>query len=405
MTIGTQNALQWLWLAQEGHRRLQDAVVISNSPLRIQWNGALDPWQRIMLEAQMRLRWRSRGRFPETHRWLWTDRSLQQASDWNSARVKAAWFPVALPVVDGCCGAGADLVALAAHHRVLGIDRDPMMVGLAQANLAAHQRLGAGCVGPLPECIGDLSNTGIHIDPDRRTGDLQLNGKRNVRTTCGEAFSPPLSVAMELGLSARAAIIKLAPATRLAAGTFSKESFAQWGRCWLGSGGECPQQLLLRGELHLRIPHGLVGAVLCGENGDYELFCDSPDNCASATNKPLRYVYDPHACLYASKLAGAWAATHSILALPHVGGFFTSDHRLETPWAQVFRVLDHFSFDDRRLRAWLRKHNVGPLEVKTRHVALDANQLQRRYSQTEGRASVCLLTSFGKSVHAILAER
>lgn len=387
----------WSWLIREGHEILRQVSLLSQTPLRIDWrNSRLLEWQRAMLEEQVRFRLRSRDRFPDEENWLWTDRSLQQASDWLSATYKANLFAADLPVMDACCGAGADLVALAQHHRVVGVDRDPRMTSLARANLRAHRLEGDVCVADVPRSLGNLSRAALHIDPDRRSGD-----ERSTRTTHGEAFSPSLAESMELAARARAAIIKLAPATELQSEALADD----WRRAWLGSPRACPQQLLLRGDTLLQIPANHVAAILCRPEAAAQVYSGVATTACDIVDEPSEFLYEPHPPLYAAHLAATWAAEHGAMALSNPRGYFTGAEQLTSPWAQTFRVLDFFAWDDRRVRKWLRANDAGTLEVKSRLVVVDAGQLQRRYSQPEGRPLVCLLTRIGKGTRAIMAER
>jgi hypothetical protein len=270
------------------------------------------------------------------------------------------------------------------------------MATLARANLRAHRLDGDVCVAELPASLGDLSRVALHIDPDRRSGE-----DRSTRTTHGEAFSPSLAESMELGERARAAIIKLAPATELEAETLSGD----WRRSWLGSSRACPQQLLVRGETLLQIAQGQVAAVLCRPGGPAVVYSGIATTHCDTVDEPREFIYEPHPPLYAAHLAATWASEHSAMALSHARGYFTGDQPLTSPWAQTFRVLDFLAWDDRRVRKWLRGHEAGTLEVKSRLVTIDAAELQRRYSRPDGRPLVCLLTRLGKGTRAIMAER
>ncbi len=203
------------WLIEDGHALLRELKILSLRPLKVDWSGLrLQPWQQSLLLEQLQFRQRAIGRFPQPEQWLWTDRSLQQASDWQSAVAKAGLFAPGSRVVDVCCGAGADLVALAAQHQVIGLDRDPAMLKLARHNIHAHD-LSCEFVqadvaswfvsAPAPN---DLC---LHADPDRRRG-----AERDTRTIQAEAFSPPLSELMKLGQNARPASLNWLQPRRLA---------------------------------------------------------------------------------------------------------------------------------------------------------------------------------------------
>ena len=386
------------WLAEYGLTLLQSAQIDSLRPLRCRWSESILPWQRIMLEEQLRLAQRAAERFSSAHQWLWTDRSLQQASDEKSAAFKASLIPNELPVIDACCGAGADLVALGKHHDVQGVDGDPLLVELARANLRAHAVQAKVHCGMVPDCLpelklAELKHLALHIDPDRRPGER--------RTTSGCAFEPTLDECMLLGQTAAAAIIKLAPATDIAPGA---EQLG-WRRCWLGSQRECPQQLLLRGSLHgVDWPLDHVAAVL-GVSKQPAFFHGDPDVESPVVDQPDDLLYEPHAALYAARLACAWAEPYQLKSIGSPRGYLTGAAIPATGWAQTLRVLDYFAFDDKRVRRWLRAHDAGTLEVKTRLVALDANEYQRRWTQSGQRKLVCLITRVGKSQRVIMAER
>ena len=382
------------WLTQHGHAALATLQLLSLRPLRVDWsNTRYTNWQQTLLEEQLHFRSRAAGRFPDAEQWLWTDRSLQQASDWQSAVAKALLLPANCPVVDACCGAGADLVAISASHPVLAIDRDRSMLELARANMRAHGQSADYLQAELPGALDRLNDVCLHADPDRRRGQ-----DRDTRTTHAEAFSPPLTDIVRMGQPARACIIKLAPATEI--DTIEGDD---WRRAWLGSGRECPQQLLMRGDLAWNIEAGHHGAMLV-EHPDLAYSGPAVATCDS-TDEPEQFIFEPHAALYASGLAAAWADEHNLFALPHAGSYFTGDEIPATPWAQAFEVIEHMSWDERRVRKWLKANKAGTVEVKTRQVPLDANQLQRQLTQPVGEPITLLLFRRGKSIRIAMARR
>ncbi len=123
------------WLLREGVHHLT-----SNSSSSGASGRGLLPWQASLLRMQRELQQRSSNRFPDPHQWLWTQRSLAQSSDWWSAIYKASLFPPDVTVVDGCCGAGVDLVALSARGPAIGIDRDEVLVTLAATTCTRIRR-------------------------------------------------------------------------------------------------------------------------------------------------------------------------------------------------------------------------------------------------------------------------
>ena len=134
MTPFSNHSAAIAWLIEHGRELLQ-SISDQNSSAAVR---GLAAWQSELLRQQIGFRRRSRSRFPRPDLWLWTDVSLAQASDHWSASYKAGLFPIGEPVVDACCGAGSDLVALAGRGRALGIDADPALAALAQDNARVH---------------------------------------------------------------------------------------------------------------------------------------------------------------------------------------------------------------------------------------------------------------------------
>ncbi len=414
---------QFRWLIDNGRRLLAEVGWCSPKEFNLGVLAAerLTAWQQSLLQQQVELRWRSRTRFPRPDNWLWTERSLAQASDYWTARYKASLFPINHTVVDACCGAGADLVALAGRGEVIGIDSDRRMAELSQDNARAH---GYRVVVATEEIDGVWPVRGqwLSIDPDRRP-----SGRR---TTEADEFSPTLETVLMIVRSTRGAIIKLAPSTRIDNEQLKRmEDIGQ--RVWLGNQGECRQQLLLTGQL---AEASMRKAVLCepeapgdfhGKNGATKgnttaerpaherfglVYLGDPATSIDFCDSPGRFVFDLHNVLHASDLQTSWAELNNLRCLGSAHGYFTADSPLASPWARAFEVLEVLPWDDRQLRKWLRKRGAGKVEVKTRGmldrtIHIDANACQKRYSAVEGEPMTLLVTRLANRVRCIVARR
>lgn len=393
------------WLASEGREYLD-----SGDQSKLQ----LSTWQLSLLREQVELRRRSSIRFPEPARWLWTPRSLAQASDWWCARFKASLFPTQVNVVDGCCGAGVDLVALAMRGAAIGIDRDPSLVAFANANLAMHGLPKSAKTGDLPQdfLIQDANDSRwLHLDPDRRVTD---SVDRRLRSS--DDFSPSLTESLQMLKRAAGAVLKLAPASIIESELESAlQSECGLARCWLGNLGECRQQLLLTGELTKAAfrasenastsQSNLRSAVLC-EPQTVPIAISGPfqDTCTGVVT-PRRFIYDCHSVLHASQLQLVWAESVSGVPLGTSQGYFTSDVAMSSPWAQCFEVVEVLPWDQRRVKRWLREHRIGEVEVKKRLLQLDANEYQRQLRGAGDQKITLLITRLGERVRAIVARR
>ena len=92
--------------------------------------------QTQFIAQQVKLRSLAATRFTLSNKMLFTDRSLQQATDSGIAQFKTALIkkiaPEARHVTDLCCGLGGDLQALATSFNVTGVDLDPEICAIAK---------------------------------------------------------------------------------------------------------------------------------------------------------------------------------------------------------------------------------------------------------------------------------
>ena len=396
-------------LLNEGRLLLDDAAHLRKASLTLS--------QRAILTQQIQWRKRSRTRFPDPSKWLWSDRSLSQASDWMTACYKASLFPRDVLVLDGCCGAGADAVALAGRGSVLAVDNDPWMVALSQNNAIAHDRIVSGFTELLS--AESLRNARwMHIDPDRRASEA--------KTLEVTDFSPPLSDVLHLARAVSGAMIKIAPSSILDERCTDCLK-SGWVRVWVGSRGECRQQLLMTGE-HLvssflertkvldqasdNAGQEMAFAVLLHESDSEQIqiqeshFFGQP--CASLSSNhdgigPL--IYDLHPTLFASKLHCQWARDNQLVAITGQYGFYSAQQKVVSPWASGFELLEILPWDDRQVRKWLMKHGVGSVEVKCRLIRLDASAFQRRFSRPTGQPISILVTRVDGRTRCLICRR
>ncbi len=404
------------WLIAQGREILSQP----NSGVQGWRAQGLNSWQVELLRKQQALRRRSRHRFPCPERWLWTDTSLSQASDHWSATYKAGLFPVGERVVDACCGAGSDLVALAARGEVLGVDADTDLVELARDNARAHGYQVEVCAERLPAALPP-STRWLSIDPDRRPAGQ--------RTIDARDFSPSLDQVFDMVKKCAGAVIKLAPSTHFAEELKTRtDNFCE--RVWVGNQGECRQLLLLTGELrqgglscNQLSRDRLRSAVLCepppqGEGDSasnsqpvVDIYRAPTTHVGHATPAVLgSFVFDLHPTLHAAELQIGWGLEHGLAPIGSPHGYYTGDSWLRSPWLQTFEVLEVLAWDDRKIRKWLRSAGAGQVEVKARglyplRMQLDANACQRRYATAVGKPVTLLVTRIGERLCGIAARR
>ncbi len=343
----------------------------------------------LVLE-QLELRRRARPKFSQAQRMFFSERLLEQSTEDLIADYKARRFPAGARIADLCTGIGGDLMGLARRGWTVAIDRNPLAIRLARANCEAVGVAAAGFV------MADATQTNLsrfdawHIDPDRRSG-----GGRSSRPELSDPGTDALEKLLEQQPSAA---MKLAPAAVL------PEQWRQLAELeWVGTRRECRQQIAFFGSL-ARTP-GRHTATVLDHAGVAFSFTGTPDQEPEVDETAGSFVYEPHAALLASHLAGHFAMEHGLRALARRVAYYTSNRRISTPLAAGFEVIDVLPLDRRRLKQTLRSKGIGQLEVKVRGVPIDPQVLAKQLRGPGSESATVLIASLKRGVTAVLAKR
>jgi hypothetical protein len=341
-----------------------------------------------LVVEQVELRRRAKDKFALAERLFFTRKGLEQSTDEQVAAAKAARFPSGQPLADLCCGIGGDLIALAARGSAVGVERDPAVRLLAECNLRAHGRSAEVQAADAAD-FDVASRAAWHVDPDRRPAGR--------RTTRAELFEPtPAALDRLLDANPNAAI-KLAPAA---------VAPARWRHsaelCWLGSRGECRQQVAWFGAL-TRHPGERSASVVDAHGGERTIVGSADEPIPTAALG--RYLYEPHAAVLAAKLTGALCGSHSLAAVSAGVAYLTADVLIDEPACDAFVALDVLPLDQKRLRAWCRQRGIGRLEVKKRGVDIDPERLRKSVAGQGDEAATLIVAPLGGQVRVIVARR
>jgi len=359
-----------------------------------------------ILVTQSKLRKRSLDKFSVGGEMFFTEIGLQQATDKAIASFKAnqikQLFPQVRHVTDLCCGIGGDLMALAQHFDVTGVDADPVVAWLAGYNAALENPRGTVIIQQQDVNKTALESTDwIHLDPDRRA-----DGQRH---TSIDGYQPSAgfmnSLLQARDLSHRGLSIKLAPATKIPENWLPSMTSRQW----IQSRGECRQQLVTFAS-----GNRSVQAIGVNGNGQSEWKIGfAVDNIRESHEVPLateceEYLYEPEPAVLAARLDASWALEHQLSAIRYRIAYYTSSNSMTRPGSRRFRVVECLPFDRKKIKGWLRQRNVGRLEIKKRGITLSPERL-RKELQLRGNNEMSLIIIGNLDTHqkaiAILAKR
>ena len=336
--------------------------------------------------TQAELRLRAREKFGELAAGMYfTPEGLEQATRLRVAEHRAARIALAEPssVIDLGCGIGGDLLAMARHGlTVAGVDRDPVRVAVAAANLDA---LGLGGAVQVADATAlDLTPFGmVFADPARRT----VRG----RVFDVKDYSPPWSFVEEL--LTRPACVKVAPGIphELVPDGVEAE--------WVSDDGEVKEASLWSSYLS----SARRRATVIRSSGLATLTDD--DQPSETPIGPVgRFLYEPDGAVIRAGLVTAVAAGVDGHLLDDHIAYVTGDRPFTTPFARTYQVEETLPYKEKALRAALRDRNIGRVTIKKRGVHVVPDELRRRLALRGDEEATLVLTRAGGHGTALLVR-
>ncbi|MFF7650662.1 methyltransferase domain-containing protein [Streptomyces sp. NPDC007983] len=326
--------------------------------------------------TQARLRQRAVPKFgaEDAHRMYFTPNGVEQSTRTSVAAYRAdrlTGFGVRT-VADLCCGIGGDAIAMArAGLTVLAVDRDPLTCAVARANadaLGLSQLIEVRCADVTE--VDTSRHDAVFVDPARRGG--------RGRVFDPEAYSPPLSWAIEAARTAPRAALKIAPGVPHEA--VPEDAEAEW----ISDQGNVKEAVLWFGTAR----PGMRRATLL-PSGHSLLGTQLPDPEPGPVG---RWLYEPDGAVIRAHLVADVAARIGGRLIDPTIAYITADELRPTPYATAYEITDVLPFNLKRLRALLREREVGIATIKKRGSAVEPEHLRKKLRLEGGNACTILLT-------------
>ena len=405
------------WLSGDEAAALAAELADCSEPLHVlvgRLRKRLSASRAHLLLELVELRRRAAGKFSHANRMFFTRLGLEQATDEWVARYKASRFveqragpraplrssgraPTApVPIVaDLCCGIGGDLLALAEHGPVIGVDKNPIVAHLAMANARAMlPKEFSDRVTLSINDVADFDATDVaawHIDPDRRPACS--------RTTSPEWSSPGREVIERLLSQQPNGAIKLAPAADVP---------HEWtDRCeleWISRDRQCRQLVAWHGAL-AQSPGQHRATILAARGLALRTVTGQPNQPISTADNINHYVFDVDPAVTAARLTGALAAESDLAALAPGPTYLTGGIAIHDAALACFEVEEVLPLQPKTLAGYLRERNIGQLEVKKRGVEIDPEQFRRELKPRGDQSATLLITDHANRHIAIVAQR
>ena len=338
---------------------------------------------------QVRLRRKARAKFGAyADQMLFTEPGLEQATRLAVAAHHAGRFRAAgiTSVADLGCGIGADSMAFAALGlSVHAIESDPATAALASYNLALFDTATVQHADALT--VDHSSSEALWLDPARRESGTKI--------WTPDQWSPPLDEAYRLAAS-KPSGIKLAPG--MDRELIAPDTEAQW----VSHGGSVVELVLWWGQM-ARVGVGRAALVL-GEEQSAEI-----TGVQDADDAPVRllgdYLYEPDGAVIRARLIGALAHQLGGGMVDADIAYITADTAHHTPLARGFRIREVLSATTKELTRWVKRDNIGTLEIKKRGLDVDPAELRRRLNPRGDQSATLILTRYQGGRVALVAER
>lgn len=325
----------------------------------------------------------------------------EMASSLTAAVHKAQRFRALLgagaSVLDLCCGIGGDAMGLAdAGLRVTGVDADPVRAWMAHVNSGAPT-ITTDALDPT------LPPGWFHLDPARRVSGPSAGAPR--RTFRLAEHTPAPEAWRSLVQSRRSGAIKLGP------GVDARELFvalpeaAQGELEFLSESGRLTQAVLWTGDL---APEpGLRRATLLTRQRSYTL-SGSPGPPPSTSEPLSAWLVEADPSIERADLLGEFARRADLREVWPGLGLLTADAPPPPdalPLCTCFRILDSAPWIEKHARRWLRDHDAGIVEVKTRARAVNPDTLQPALRGDGSTPCTLFVLRFGGTLRAVFTRR
>lgn len=327
--------------------------------------------------AQARLRQRAAVKFgADAARMFFTPNGVEQATRTSVAAYRAREFKGlgVRSLADLCCGIGGDAIALAREGiAVLAVDRDPLTCEVARANAEA---LGLAELIEVREAdvaeIDTSSYDAVFVDPARRGGRGRIFDP--------EAYSPPLSWAIEAARKAPHAALKIAPGIPHEA--VPDDVYAEW----ISDSGDVKEAVLWFGTRP-----GAFGATLLPAGAS--LWSARATMLPDPEPRPVgRFLYEPDGAVIRAHLVAEVAKAVGGGLIDPMIAYVTSDGLHSTPYATSYEITDQLPFNIKKLKALLREREVGILTVKKRGSAVEPEELRKKMKLRGRNSATVFLT-------------
>jgi hypothetical protein len=355
-----------------------------------------DPLTVAAALTQAKLRKWASAKFGDfANRMLFTEAGLEQASRLKVAALHAGRFRNAgiKEVADLGCGIGAEAMAMAALDlQVRAFEIDEVTAAVATYNLAPFENVTVELADVQQLELEQFES--LFFDPARR--DLKGPKKASATRLFDPAnYSPNFEFCLDAARK-KPTGIKLGP------GHDHRQIPDDAEAQWVSIDGDLVELGLWFGSVK---KEGVArSALLVDADGHHEITSSESNSPNAPLGELGQYVYEPDNALIRSRLISDFAKPMGLKIISPEIAYLTSDEKMTSPWVRGFEIIDNLVFDRKQLKAYVKKNEIGILEIKKRGSDISPEDLRRELAPKGEGAATLIVTRVGDA-HRVLVTQ
>ena len=117
------------------------------------------------------------------------------------------------------------------------------------------------------------------------------------------------------------------------------------------------------------------------------------------------YILEPDPAVIRAGAIGALAQMTGTHPIADSIAYLTGPEPIPTPFATAFEILDTLPFSDKEIRAWVRRENIGVLEIKQRGLDIDPATFRRTLKLKGDKTATIICTPTSAGAAAFVVQR
>jgi SAM-dependent methyltransferase len=330
----------------------------------------------------IKLRSRYSDKLKISQKWIITEKNAQQASPFHTAKYNGSLFNKFTSVADLCCGIGMDLFFLS-HNKssVYAVDLDPDILNYAEYNMKTCSKNNISFLNIKAEDFS-LDTESVFIDPDRRP---DLN-----KTINPFLMSPNLNQIESLLKKYPNMAVKLSPMLN-----YDKyDIFNNGSLHFVSENNDLKEILFCTGKL------ASDSNKICTQ-ADKNIRFDNNVSTTVPVNSINKYLIEPDVSIIKAHLVENFALEINASKIDQYLATLTSESLVIHPFAKYYRVVDILNFSLKDLNLYLKSHNIGYLDIKTRGFSESVESFRKKI-KTKGNEKATLFILKIKEKHVFI---